>query len=68
MLEYYPKAAEKSVGQLNREFPDWNLVDPKEVVRLNDIEERKKRGKGAPKKAKSKSTLSLFPCSVLHIY
>lgn len=53
MVKYYPERG-FSVAKLNKMYPDWNLVDTEEVVRLNDIEEKKARGKGTPKKAKSK--------------
>lgn len=53
MVEYYPE--ELSVARFNRmNHGEWKIVDPLEDMRLNDVEEKKKRGKGAPKKAKSK--------------
>ncbi|TDL18493.1 hypothetical protein BD410DRAFT_793197 [Rickenella mellea] len=53
MVQYYPKPEAFSVTKLNKIYPGWNLVDIDEVVRLNDVESKKKRGKGAPKKAKT---------------
>ena len=60
MLNYYPPAF--SLSSIIRQFPEMELVDAAEQQRLQDIEDRKKRGKGAPKKAKSKglSLLSLL--------
>lgn len=54
MVKYYPEPNKYSVEGLNRLYPGFNLVDVDEVIRLNDVEEKKQRGKGAPKKAKSK--------------
>jgi len=52
MVNYYPPTL--SLASIIREFPEMGLVDAAEQQRLQDIEDRKKRGKGAPKKAKSK--------------
>ncbi|EED77809.1 predicted protein [Postia placenta Mad-698-R] len=53
MVEYYPP--EVSIAQFNRmSGGDWRIVDPQEDMRLADVEAKKRRGKGAPKKAKSK--------------
>jgi len=52
MLNYYPPTL--SLASVIREFPEMELVDAAEQQRLQDIEDRKRRGKGAPKKAKSK--------------
>ena len=56
MLNYYPPTL--SLASIIREFPKMELVDTAEQQRLQDIEDRKKRGKGAPKKAKSKGLSS----------
>lgn len=56
MVAYYPPRDEHSIGQLNRMYPGWNLVDVHEVRRNISIQEHKDRGKGAPKKAKDKCT------------
>lgn len=60
-MNYYPPTL--SLASIIREFPEMELVDAAEQQRLQDIEDRKKRGKGAPKKAKSKgpSLRSRFP-------
>lgn len=54
MIEYYPN--QLSITALNEEFPGLDLVDEYEVQRLQDVADKKKRGKGAPKKAKSAGT------------
>ncbi|KAF8496888.1 mitochondrial ribosomal subunit S27-domain-containing protein [Russula emetica] len=51
MIEYYPN--QLSIATLNKEFPGLDLVDEYEEQRLQDVADKKKRGKGAPKKAKS---------------
>ena len=65
MLNYYPPTL--SLASIIREFPELELVDAAEQQRLQDVEDRKKRGKGAPKKAKSKglSFRSLFSSILL---
>lgn len=55
MVKYYPKP-DLSITKINNKYPGWDLVDTEEVVRLGDIEEKKSRGKGAPKKAKTKGS------------
>ncbi|KAJ8508178.1 hypothetical protein ONZ45_g9516 [Pleurotus djamor] len=53
MNEYYPVAL--NLSKIAREFPELEIVDPDEEQRLQDVEDKRKRGKGAPKKAKSKA-------------
>ncbi|THG92527.1 hypothetical protein EW145_g8687 [Phellinidium pouzarii] len=53
MVEYYPPRA-PSIADLNKAHPGANLVDPAEVRRNIAIREHKARGKGAPRKAKTK--------------
>ncbi|KAH8114193.1 mitochondrial ribosomal subunit S27-domain-containing protein [Phellopilus nigrolimitatus] len=55
MVAYYPERDEMSIGALNKEYPGWNLVDVHEVRRRIDVKEHRDRGKGAPKKAKTKA-------------
>lgn len=52
MMNYYPPTL--SLSSIIRQFPEMELVDAAEQQRLQDVEDRKKRGKGTPKKAKSK--------------
>ncbi|KAG5637913.1 hypothetical protein H0H81_002674 [Sphagnurus paluster] len=54
MVKYYPAVI--NISQLARQYPSLELVNEDEEQRLQDIEDRKKRGKGAPKKAKTKGT------------
>jgi small subunit ribosomal protein S33 len=51
MIEYYPN--ELSISAINKNFRGLDLVDEYEETRLQDVADKKKRGKGAPKKAKS---------------
>ncbi len=50
MIEYYPNLL--SIDALNKEFPGLDLVNECEEQRLQDVADKKKRRKGAPKKAK----------------
>jgi len=52
MVGYYPDGF--NIAQIMRQYPTLELVDDDEEERLVDVLDRKKRGKGAPKKAKSK--------------
>jgi hypothetical protein len=52
LVKYYPRKLD--FASIAREFPELEFSDPKEDQRLMDLEERKRRGKGAPKKAKNK--------------
>jgi hypothetical protein len=62
MVKYYPEKPNYTIAKLNRMYPGWDLVDTEEVIRLNDVEEKKARGKGAPKKAKSKGAYIVVSC------
>lgn len=52
MMKYYPEVFK--ISDINKRFPELELVDEDEAQRFADIEALKARGKGAPKKAKSK--------------
>jgi small subunit ribosomal protein S33 len=52
MGRYYPQ--EINLSQIARQYPELELVNEIEEQRLQDVEDRRKRGKGAPKKAKTK--------------
>ncbi|KAH7928159.1 hypothetical protein BV22DRAFT_1005480 [Leucogyrophana mollusca] len=52
MVKYYPQ--EIDMAAMVRQWPELQLVNHAEEQRLRDVEDRKKRGKGAPKKAKRK--------------
>lgn len=57
MLNYYPM--EISIAKLRKGTPDWDVEDYDELARLADVEFKKKRGKGAPKKAKTKGAYTV---------
>lgn len=52
MVNYYP--LQLSFKQLSGKIPDAKLVDFEEEQRVADVMDRRRRGKGAPKKAKTK--------------
>jgi small subunit ribosomal protein S33 len=66
MIEYYPN--QLSIASLNKEFPGLDLVDEYEAQRLQDVVDKKKRGKGAPKKAKSAGTLIVYIVSLVEAH
>ncbi|TFK65340.1 hypothetical protein BDN72DRAFT_871842 [Pluteus cervinus] len=53
VVKYYPQ--ELNLAEIARKYPELEIVDEIEEQRLIDVEEKKKRGKGAPKKAKTKA-------------
>ncbi|EKM78138.1 hypothetical protein AGABI1DRAFT_114953 [Agaricus bisporus var. burnettii JB137-S8] len=53
MVAYYPPKID--IAAIVRQYPSLEMVNEDEQTRLEDIEFKKKRGKGAPKKAKTKS-------------
>ena len=57
MVKYYPP--EIRISSLARQYPELELVDEDEEQRLQDVEDKKRRGKGPPKKAKTKGTYIL---------
>jgi small subunit ribosomal protein S33 len=52
MLAYYPQSFD--IAQITRRYSELDIVNEDEEERLQDVLDRKKRGKGPPKKAKSK--------------
>lgn len=58
MVSYYPDGFD--IARIMRQYPQLEMVDEDEEERLVDVLDRKKRGKGAPKKAKTKCESSLF--------
>ncbi|KAF7317960.1 Mitochondrial 37S ribosomal protein S27 [Mycena kentingensis (nom. inval.)] len=53
MVKYYPPVL--NIAAVARDVPELEFVDPKEQQRLEDVEDRKRRGKGMVKKAKTKA-------------
>lgn len=54
MVKYYPQIP--SIATIAKQYPQLGIVNKPETQRFQDIEDRKKRGKGAPKKAKTAGT------------
>ncbi|KAF9361198.1 MAG: mitochondrial ribosomal subunit S27-domain-containing protein [Benniella sp.] len=55
---YYPNVQQIKLREITRMVPEMNLIDQGEKARLDDLAERKKRGKGPPKKGQGRrSTL-----------
>ncbi|KAF9102736.1 hypothetical protein BGX27_010869 [Mortierella sp. AM989] len=55
---YYPNVRQIKLREITKMVPEMNLVDQGEKARLEDLAERKKRGKGPPKKGQGRrSTL-----------
>ncbi|KAG8853378.1 hypothetical protein FRB96_008168 [Tulasnella sp. 330] len=52
MVEYYPQQI--TFKEIDKKYPELKLINFEEEQRLDDVEQHKSRGKGAPKKAKSK--------------
>lgn len=52
MVKYY--TPEANIAQLIRQWPELEMINLAEDERLQDVEDKKKRGKGAPKKAREK--------------
>lgn len=52
MVNYYPEMV--NFATIKKLYPDLEIVDEDEEQRLQDIIDRRKRGKGAPKKLKEK--------------
>ncbi|TFK35500.1 mitochondrial ribosomal subunit S27-domain-containing protein [Crucibulum laeve] len=53
MVRYYPQTI--NISQIARQYPELEICDESEAERFEDVTEKKKRGKGAPKKAKTKA-------------
>ena len=67
MVSYYPAGFD--IARIIRQYPALEMVDDDEEERLVDVLDRKKRGKGAPKKAKTKcESCFLVSGSFLYIF
>ena len=55
MVNYYPTPI--NLSQIIRRYPELEMVDEDEQQRFEDVAYKRKRGKGAPKKAKTKGVL-----------
>ena len=58
MISYYPE--EFNINKIIKAYPELEMVYEDEEERLADVTERRKRGKGAPKKAKTKGGRLFF--------
>lgn len=65
MVQYYPGVV--NISAIARQYPELELVDEDEQQRLQDVADRRKRGKGAPKKAKDES-MSIQLLAVVSIF
>jgi len=68
MASYYPTRI--NLSRIVRKYPELEMVDEDELERQEDVAAKRKRGKGAPKKAKSKCTsgTTFSPCVIgLHL-
>ncbi|KAF9053903.1 hypothetical protein BDZ89DRAFT_1056461 [Hymenopellis radicata] len=52
MMAYYPPTI--NIAKIMRQYPELEIVNEPEVTRLQDVADKKRRGKGAPKKKKEK--------------
>lgn len=58
MISYYPE--EFNINKIVKAYPELEMVDDEEEERILDVADRRRRGKGAPKKAKTKGRWWLF--------
>lgn len=66
MVGYYPDGFD--IARIVRQYPELEMVDEDEEERLVDVLDRKKRGKGPPKKAKTACESSLFFLDIFSIF
>lgn len=58
MAAYYPDSFD--IPKIIRRYPELEMVNDDEEERLQDVLEKRRRGKGPPKKAKGKGQLFSF--------
>lgn len=58
MVSYYPEAF--NINKIVKSYPDLEMVDEEEEERLVDVADRRRRGKGAPRKAKTEGWAVIF--------
>ena len=63
MISYYPE--QFNINKIIKTYPELEMVDDEEEERLADVADRRRRGKGAPKKAKSKGRCWLWVSSFI---
>lgn len=59
LINYYPPTID--MARIVRTYPELEMVNEEEQTRLEDIEFKKKRGKGAPRKARTPGTSCSSP-------
>jgi len=61
LASYYPPRF-RVIQEMRRAYPDWEIFDEEEAERVEKLERAKARGKGAPKKRRTKAgTLIVRP-------
>jgi small subunit ribosomal protein S33 len=63
LISYYPEQFD--INKIVKAHPELEMVDEEEEERLADVADRRKRGKGAPRKAKSKGRCWLWVSSFI---
>jgi small subunit ribosomal protein S33 len=58
MVAYYPE--DFNIKTIAKAYPELEIVDDDEEDRLLNVADRKRKGKGAPKKAKTKGWRMVF--------
>ena len=64
MMQYYPTGID--MARVVREHPELGAVNLDELQRMDDVDDRKARGKGAPKKAKTAGMFFISGCLTLN--
>jgi small subunit ribosomal protein S33 len=59
LASYYPPRF-RVIQEMRRAYPDWEVFDEKEIERVQKLERAKARGKGAPKKRRTKAGMLIM--------
>ena len=66
LASYYPPRF-RVVQELRRAYPDWDVFDEEEMERVEKLERAKARGKGAPKKRRTKAGMFVMKLSLVNV-
>ena len=59
LASYYPPRF-RVIQEMRRAYPDWQVFDEEETERVEKLERAKARGKGAPKKRRTKAGMLIM--------
>ena len=66
LASYYPPRF-RVIQEMRRAYPDWEVFDEQEIERVEKLERAKARGKGAPKKRRTKAGMLIMGLRLMDV-